>query len=233
MPPDWIATVDTYWAGIFGCAADTLWPRAPTVTAHRAELVGYRGIYVLAHRGAVRVSAPSPLVDELAELLDDPPGALVEPATWNAMLGERAAAVQGPSAHHYLDAVGAWPTAVREVSYRQLDPLAAACPEAEWREGGFGDGSARYFGCWVAGELVAAGNLTQWRGRPSDVGLITHPAHRGRGYARRVAAHTSRVAIENAGVARYRALISNTPSIRLARSLGYVEYGRNLAIRLP
>ncbi|HEX3812835.1 MAG TPA: GNAT family N-acetyltransferase [Mycobacteriales bacterium] len=228
------AVVDRYWAGVFGCPAEALWPATATVTAHAPDGLGdYRGIYVLACGAAVRISVPAPLLAEVSAVVSaGRPGNLLDAAFWRAALGDRIAAVHGPSVHHYLDAVPRPGVEVREVPAGQLELLRSACPEADWTEGGFGEPDGRCFGRWVDGSLVAAGNLTLWRGQPSDVGLVTHPDHRGRGYAGEVARHVTRVAVETAGVARYRALTTNTASLAVARRLGFSEYGRNIGIRL-
>lgn len=64
---------------------------------------------------------------------------------------------------------------------------------AEWAESGFprdptsADPAATRF--WVLredDEVVAAGNMTEWRGLPADVGVLTHPMRRGQGLARRL-----------------------------------------------
>jgi RimJ/RimL family protein N-acetyltransferase len=234
MRADLAAVVDGYWAGVFGCPVEELWPAAPTVTAHVPGGLGdYPGIYVLARGAAVRISVPAPLLaDVLAVSAAARPGQLLDAAFWRAALDGRITAVHGPSVHHYLDAVPRPGVEVREVSAGELESLRSACPEADWSEGGFGEPDGRCFGRWVDGRLVAAGNLTVWRGQPSDVGLLTHPDHRGHGYAAEVARHATRVAVETAGVARYRALTTNTASLAIARRLGFSEYGRNIGIRL-
>lgn len=80
-------------------------------------------------------------------------------------------------------------------------------------------------------QVVAAGNLTEWRGRPADVGVLTAPSERGRGRARHLVGAMVATALPSIGVARYRALASNTASLAVARRLGFVEYGQNFRAR--
>jgi hypothetical protein len=40
-------------------------------------------------------------------------------------------------------------------------------------------------------------------------------------------------ALPAAGIIRYRALLSNAPSLAIARSLGFAGHGENLIARLP
>jgi len=230
------AAVDAWWAGVFDCPVGELWRPGTSVHAHAAAgLHGYPGIYVLGYAGRCRVSAPGPEVPAVrAAVADRSADELLRPSTWRSMLSGRVAAVHGPSVHHYLDSVAGLGAAddVAEVAAAELNSLQSECTEAEWREGGFGGPDGRFFALREGRQIVAAGTLTDWRGAPSDVGLITHPAHRGRGHAHAVAAAATRAAIESAGVARYRALVANTPSRRIAADLGFVEHGRNLWVTL-
>ncbi|MGZ4460380.1 MAG: GNAT family N-acetyltransferase [Nocardioidaceae bacterium] len=89
-----------------------------------------------------------------------------------------------------------------------------------------GDTSAAHVRC------LAAANLTDFDGVPADVGVVTHPAARGRGLGLAVTAAAARAAIATHGLARWRALHTNRASRALARRLGFTDYGGNLAVRL-
>jgi RimJ/RimL family protein N-acetyltransferase len=188
--------------------------------------------------------------------------ALLQADSWREWFGRAVTRVHGPSVHLYLDDPGALDDApgvaapdvaasdvaapdVRRLTEddgdaEQLDKLRAACAADEWNEGGFaepagadrGEPGPVLFGAFRDGVLVAAANLTAWRDHPSDVGLLTHPEHRGTGLATRLAVTASRHALDTGGLVRYRALVTNRPSLAIARRLGYQEFGRNLAVRL-
>jgi GNAT superfamily N-acetyltransferase len=220
--------VDEYWADVFGCPIEQLWRPGCSVSASDMP-----GAYVLAHDDSCRIAAPASWVAALADATRDLTAAdAMTPQLWSDLLPD-VTAVLGPSVHAYLDSAHDLPNtgSVMEVDLDALTELRTACPPAEWAEGGFGDDGC-FFGLYDRGTLVAAGNLTDWRGVPSDIGLITHPDHRGHGYGMRLGAHAARIAIANAGIARYRALADNRASRRIARRLGFVEYGGNLMIRL-
>lgn len=238
MRPEISAVVDAWWAGIFGCPVEELWRPGIHLSPHHG-LGDYSGIYVLAHAATCRISAPAAVLPQLAEIPNRrPASALFTAELWREFLGGRVQVVHGPSEHFYLGSTADLPPPVEvdEVPPSALEPLRIACGEGEWGESGFpANGSAEAactFGLWRAGTLVAAANLTPWRDRPSDIGLLTHPAHRGRGYGFALAGTVARLAVESAGIARYRALSSNTPSLRVARRLRFTGYGRNLAVRL-
>jgi L-amino acid N-acyltransferase YncA len=89
------------------------------------------------------------------------------------------------------------------------------------------------YGIEQDGCLAAAGNLTLFRGYPADVSLLTRPAARGRGLAKQLAVQMIADALPATGIIRYRALVTNSPSLAIARSLGFVGCGQNLIARLP
>jgi RimJ/RimL family protein N-acetyltransferase len=112
------------------------------------------------------------------------------------------------------------------------------CDLADWAESGFpryprsADPQTTRF--WVLrdrGEVVAAGNMTEWRGLPADVGVLTTPEERSRGLAGRLVGTMVTAALPEVGVVRYRALASNVASLAVARRLGFEHYGQNYRAR--
>ena len=145
-------------------------------------------------------------------------------------------ATLGPSQHAYLELAATSFAADPDVRAVDDDAsvaaLRAAVGDDDWHEGGFGDvrGDGRW---WVLGDGLAAGNMTDFAGAPTDVGLVTHPDHRGRGLASRVAATMLAWARdEGFETARYRALTTNVASLRVAEKLGFMPFGANVAVRL-
>ena len=61
--------------------------------------------------------------------------------------------------------------------------------------------------------------------------VIADPAHRSQGHARAAVALVARLALGRGLVLQYRTLEANTPSRRIADSLGFVHYATSLAIR--
>jgi GNAT superfamily N-acetyltransferase len=152
--------------------------------------------------------------------------------------------VLGPSLHAYADAStfrGAPHPAVGRVDPGddRLRALRDACGLDEWGEGGFPLDPAtagediELFGYVDGDALAAAGNMTDWRGTPADVGVVTHPARRRAGLATAVAATMAGQAIERFGIVRYRALATNTASLAVAARLGFRPRGANIVARPP
>jgi hypothetical protein len=61
----------------------------------------------------------------------------------------------------------------------------------------------------------------------------TENAVPGRGLAKKIAVQMIGDALPAAGIIRYRALATNSPSLAIARSLGFAGQGQNLIARLP
>ena len=73
--------------------------------------------------------------------------------------------------------------------------------------------------------------MTDWRGLPADVVVLTRPDARRRGLAGRVAPTMIADALPEAIVVRYRALVTNLASLAVARRLGFEPYGQNYRAR--
>jgi predicted GNAT family acetyltransferase len=96
-------------------------------------------------------------------------------------------------------------------------------------EAGMDDGPL--YGYWLDGRLVSGANLGSWRGMPT-IGVLTHPAHRGRGFGHAVVAAAARDALKGAAHVQYRARTSNPASIALAHAAGFVHYCDALVLDL-
>jgi GNAT superfamily N-acetyltransferase len=207
MRPETKTAVDRFWADLFGLSIEEL--HAPGTKALQHHGLGdYPAVYVLILGRSVIVSSPA----------DPPAGELAK--------------VLGPSVHSYLDTRPAMAAdGVREASYEELEPLRAAGGEDNWQESGFAEKPERCFVIEQNGKIVAASNLTLWRGEAVDVGVLVDPTAAGRGLGTRVAAAAADAAIQTAGICRYRALETNAPSLRIAEKLGFTPYGRNLVLK--
>lgn len=82
------------------------------------------------------------------------------------------------------------------------------------------------FGTFRGGQLVAAASMYPWREtRLADLGVITLPAERGHGYARRTVRAISSMALQLGYEPQYRCQQDNTASAALAESAGFVRFG--------
>lgn len=153
------------------------------------------------------------------------------------------AQVDGPSWHGYANgrsSRGTVDVAAQPVDLDDTSLLAFLERHdlADWAESGFprDPGSADpettlFYVLRENGRVVAAGNMTEWRGVPADVGVLTDPMLRGRGLAGRLVGTMVADALPSVGVVRYRALVSNAASLAVARRLGFEAYGQNFRAR--
>lgn len=233
--------VDGYWAAFLGVPRGQLRPAAPLAVPHAAGLAGYRGMYAQSFGGAAPiVSLPA---DLLARFGDDAAGAagggLVDDERWRRVFGGRMDAVVGPAAIAYADA-GTFRPSSTDADLRVLgdadrpavDELRRAVSEEEWAHGGSEMGQAPVIGAFADGALAAVAGYEVWGERIAHIGIVSHPAHRGRGLGAAAVAGAARTALAAGLAAQYRTLASNTPSLGIARRLGFVAYATSLSVRL-
>ena len=153
------------------------------------------------------------------------------------------AGVDGPSVHCYADEQSfsgrSDPAAVPvDADDPALRHFLHANSLDDWAESGFprdpADADPNGTTFWVLrhdDRVVAAANMTEWRGLPADVGVLTEPGSRGHGFAGRLVGAMVSSALPAAVVVRYRALATNTASLAVARRLGFETYGQNYRAR--
>ena len=229
--------VDVAWAEALGC--DIRLVRTPGVhlVPGGPGFEGYNAVYVARIEDAVLVYCPEPLRAVACDILA---GCRADEAftggTLELIAGDRLNVILGPSSHNFADSqhLALVPGKGQRISADddRLAALRTACGDEEWTEAGFSFDRGAFYAIEINAEVVAAGNMTPFRGHLADVGLITHPDHRGKGWAKRLASRMIADVLADAGVVRYRALITNAPSVAVARSLGFVARGENLVARL-
>ncbi len=84
----------------------------------------------------------------------------------------------------------------------------------------------------VNGRIVAAAGYERWGSHLAHIGVVTHPACRGRGYGRLVVREAARHALSQQLVPQYRTLIANAAAMRIGESLQFIKYGESIAARL-
>ncbi len=232
------STVDALWARIFAMEPAVLRAPGVRVVADAPGLGGYQGLWLLRLGEGCTIGAPEHLADEVRDRVrprtaDD----VFTPETARELAGEHAGLVFGPSIHAYLDSstlVRPGPCDARRLgdeAERVLEPLRSAMDPDEWAEGGF-DHDGELWAAFEEGRIVAAGNMTDFFGSEcDDVGLATHPDHRGRGLGTRLAGAMIEAVLPSRPVVRYRALATNLASRAVCRKLGFADDGANIAVR--
>ena len=85
---------------------------------------------------------------------------------------------------------------------------------------------------YVGRELVALAGYQVWGGDLAQIAIITHPHHRGHGYAGAAVSKLTEIVLAQGLVPQYQTLDCNRPSIQVAHKLGFVRYGTSMAVRL-
>jgi len=229
--------VDAFWSTTLGASVGELHTPGVRVRPNRNERESWRGVYVFGLEGAT-VNVPIEMVDLVSSaVVGHDAESLMEPKTWQEILGDQARSAWGPVKHYYRDRVD---DLDRMAAGRRLNPrdaeaigsLRSALPFYEWLVTGFTAQTAMLFGIFEGDKLVAAANLTPGPDSATDVGFVIHPEARGRGYGLQIAALAARQAILMHGIARYRALVSSPSTMAIAHKLGFQEYGCNVVVYL-
>jgi GNAT superfamily N-acetyltransferase len=232
--------VAAYWAGFLGCAPEQLDTPGTWVGPHAdAGLADYRGVYLLRRGESCVVSVPAPLLSTVTEQLGSLPAASAfDSSRLQRLFGDAIERIVGPAWQGYLRADGFRPVARPNV--RQLtaadDPalrqLEVVCKEQEWEHSGIGGAEQVIFGAFIGNTLVAAGMGEPLAATLLHIGIITHSDHRGQGHGRAVVSAIAAYGLAVGLVPRYQTLAANTPSVAIARALGFTHYATTLAVRL-
>ena len=79
---------------------------------------------------------------------------------------------------------------------------------------------------------MAASGYVNLAGMLAYIGVITHPAHRGKGYARMVASASMASALEHNLFPMWRTLDVHEAAVKLAEALGFEKYASTLDVQL-
>jgi GNAT superfamily N-acetyltransferase len=115
-----------------------------------------------------------------------------------------------------------------------LSRLREAVTNEEWEHSGLGRAGPESvaFGAFEDGRLLSAARFERLLGVAAHLGVLTHPAARGRGAGRRVVACAASAAARHGLLLQYQTLESNRASLRIAETLGFECWARSLAVRL-
>ncbi len=223
--------IDLWAADLLGVPLSMLWKPGVTVGMH-AGLGDYPGIVTYGREGGVHVSLPewagADLIDELVE---QSPYDLMSAQFWKGHPATEEHKVLGPTIHSFTDEQLEASSKVEQVPASDLAGWEDLVSKKKWEASGFAEHVGVAFAIRSGDEIAAAANLTVFRGVPSDVGVLTHPKYRGKGFGSRVAKAATSYAVRSHEIARYRAEADNPRSTAIAESLGFENYFAQLAIR--
>ena len=230
--------IDAYWSRHLGVPAAALQRSGVVVTPH-AELGDYRGVWFFVRGDSAVVSAPA----EWVPRLEDQCGSiaaeeLLSHTSARRILGPAAGQIVGPSFQGWLPADHFRPIAsdgVRRLAESEgefIRALQASCSHEEWEHAGINPARADVWASFQGTQVVALGQLRSRPGNAVDPCIITHPEHRGAGHGLRLVSAMLERALTKDQLILYQTLMSNVPSVSLARYLGFDQYATLLAVRL-
>ena len=224
LDADTRARAEEFWAERLGCAVSAL--RAPGRTfVARAD----PSVFIVATARGVVVTAPPALQAALEALAE--PRALVAWDTLAPLLPPSARTV-GAAWIGYTNAPAGSSAGVEAVpSTRELAALRAAVREEEWRHANLESAESPLFACSESGAPVAASGYQLLLDRVAHIGVVTHPAWRGRGAGRRCVAAALGAALERKRLPQYQTLMANAPARRIADALGFAHFATTLGAR--
>jgi GNAT superfamily N-acetyltransferase len=201
-----------------------------------------RRILVVRLGDAGVVSAPAELVAAVREVVAGAPADLTEPEAVVELLGAvvPVAGVRGPAVLAYADAgcftpyegAGVAEVATVRAGDGGVTGLAAACGGDDAEESSITEMTSAVSVIRAGGRVVAAAGYEVWGGEVAQVGVLTDPRYRGRGLGTAVASAAVARAVGAGLVAQWRARAAIVGSRRIARTLGFVDAGWQLAARL-
>lgn len=239
LAPSTIDIIDGYWAGFLGVPRERLRPAEPLLVVH-AELDDYAGMYAQSFGAAPIVSLPAAVIERYGRAAAAAAASgLADDERWRRVFGGALDVIVGPAEVRYADA-GTLRSAPGDARARLLEEadesavgaLRRACSQTEWEHAGSPQGAQPMAGVFADGSLAAVAGYHVWDGRIAHIGVVAHPAHRGRGLGAAAVERVVRAALDAGLVPQYRTLASNAPSLRIADRLGFVPYAVSLAVRL-
>ncbi len=233
-----LATIDRYWVSSLGCPP----PYLHEDGIHIVPLPvadDYWGILVFRRGAAVVVTVPAVLHTALEPALRRIRAAdLDDEEAIRAIVEHPIDRIVGPAYLGYADRGTFLPMPDPETRLLQatdvdaVERLRVACSTTDWEHGGSTAGQQPAVGRFLAGELVALASWEVWDGTIAHIYVVTHPAHRRRGYGKAVVSAIAAEALARGLVPQYRTLERNLPSVGIALALGFRQYATTLAVRL-
>jgi len=234
---DTLKKVDAYWASYFGCTLEDLNGSATRVFTHVA-LADYDGALAFRHGDACILSVPESTPEiERAKLRAAKPAQAFDAQFLAKVFVINSDKVTGPAWVGVADRTSFKPaksparllTAADEAAMREL---AEGCGETAWKQSKIAVDRQTNFGLFVGPRLVAASGYLNMGGLLAYIGVITHPDHRGKGYAKSVVTASMSHALEKGLLPMWRTVDAHETAVQLAGAMGFQKYASTLDVQL-
>lgn len=121
---------------------------------------------------------------------------------------------------------------VTDADDARLATFRDACDADDWDDSALDKAQSLRAAYFDDGSIVSMAGFRHWSDTAGDPCVLTHPDHRGRGYAKSVISNVLAAAIARDFVPLYQTLESNVAAVRIAIELGYTRYAKHVAVRL-
>lgn len=230
--------LEKYWLDQLGCGPDDLEEGKVKVFSHGA-LAGYSGAIALKKNNSCIISAPQPLVSVLSKKVANMDcQSVFNPTSLEKLFEGSVERTIGPAwqgevdTKTFISCHGADSRELAKDDWPDFEHFLRGCAVSDVDFSALESGRMPTVGVFIDEEIVAAASYNISEGIIAAIGILTHPAHRGNGYAKRAVSHITRIALDkNLGI-QYQTLISNTHSVFLAKELGFTDFAETISVRL-
>ena len=216
---------EAFWAERLGCAENAFSVAGPTLVPHPRG----NSLYAFATGSSLVVMAPAALHAAIRSLAD--PRALLTREGALA-LGRPIARLVGPARIAYLQRLlSTAPEAIElgSAADPSLQRLRAAVTAEEWQHANLDAATPPLFGIAADGEIAAAAGAERLQDAVAHIGVLAHPAFRGRGLARRAVQATAAASQARGLLPQYQTLAANAPALAIAAALGFELFATTLS----
>lgn len=174
-----------------------------------------------------------------AAIGERPPAEVFDRDLWYEAFTFRAERIAGPTWVGYADSttfgfVGG--SRARILANEDRPALAAfrqAMPDADWESSGLDLAAAPLYGVFDEdGALASVAGFEMWGRSIAALAVGTLPDRRGKGFGSAALKAVGKHALVDEGILQFRALESDEGAIRIAKSLGFQQWGRTISVRL-
>ena len=234
---DTLRKVDAYWASYFGIQASDIAGRKTLAVPHNA-LAGFDGALVFRHGDACIVSVPDSTPEiERSKLRAAGPAEAFDPKFLAKVFVISADKVSGPAWLGIADRAefkSSRSTAriLGDPDEPAIERLAEGCGELAWKASKLLQVRKPLCGLFAGPDLVAVSGYVVMGNVLAYIGVITHPAHRGKGHAKAVVSSAVADAFSKGYVVLWRTPESNEGAVSLARAMGFHHYASTYDVQL-
>ncbi len=235
--PETLRKVDAFWASYFGCGADGIAGRRTLVVPH-AALQGHDGALVFRHEDSCIVSVPDSVPEiERSKLRQAAPAEAFDPRFLGKVFVVSPDKVMGPAwlgIADRSDFKSAKSTArlLGDADEPAIARLAEGSGEVAWKQSKLLQVRKPLFGLFEGADLAAVSGYVVMGNVLAYIGVITHPAHRGKGCGKRVVSTAVADAFSKGYVAQWRTPQANEGAVGLAKSMGFQPYALTYDVEL-